>query len=220
VERQVSVQTTPTIAFRGISSSPALEADIRDRIAKLETYCDSLVSCRVMVELAEGRHKHGNHYHVRIDLTVPEEEIVVTHDAGLHGSARDIGSAKQTKEGEPDPKRQRASVAIRLAFDTARRRLQDFKRKQRGAVKTPTRQPRGRIARLFPVEGYGYIEAEDGHEVYFQKSSVLRDAFERLTVDNVVAFVEQRGLKGPQASTVKLLHPRHRRAVATKHTVH
>lgn len=215
------MQTTPTIAFRGINSSPALEADIRDRIGKLETYCDSLMSCRVMVELAEGRHEHGNHYHVRIDLTVPEEEMVVTHEAGLHGSARDIGSSKHTKEDEPDPEHQHARVAIRQAFDVARRRLQDFKRRQRGAVKTLARQPRGRVAQLFPVDGYGYIEAEDGHEVYFQKSSVLKDAFERLAIDSVVSFVEAQGLKGPQASTVNLLHPRRQRsAAAAKHAVH
>jgi cold shock CspA family protein len=64
------------------------------------------------------------------------------------------------------------------------------------------------VSQLFPVDEYGYIEAEDGHEVYFQKSSVLKNAFDRLTVDSAVSFVEEHGEKGPQASTVKLLHPR------------
>ena len=53
--------------------------------------------------------------------------------------------------------------------------------------------------------------------MYFQKSSVLKDAFDRLAVDSAVSFVEEHGEKGPQASTVKLLHPRrvHRASHAT-----
>jgi hypothetical protein len=49
-----------------------------------------------------------------------------------------------------------------------------------------------------------------GTRVYFQKSSVLKGAFHRLTVGSTVSFVEEAGEKGPQASTVKLLHPRRR----------
>lgn len=66
--------------------------------------------------------------------------------------------------------------------------------------------------RLFPSEEYGFIEAQDGHEVYFQKSSVLNNAFDGLTIGSDVAFVEEPGEKGPQASTVKLTRrhsPRH-----------
>ena len=35
--------------------------------------------------------------------------------------------------------------------------------------------------------------------MYFQKSSVLKGAFDRLTVDSAVSFVEKSGEKGPQA---------------------
>jgi cold shock CspA family protein len=113
-------------------------------------------------------------------------------------------------------------VAIKEAFDIARRRLQDYSRRQRGAVKADARQPRGRVSELFPVDEYGYIEAADGHEVYFQKDSVVKDAFKRLAVGSAVSFVEEPGDKGPQASTVKLLHPRlaHRASPAAKRTVH
>jgi cold shock CspA family protein len=82
-------------------------------------------------------------------------------------------------------------------------------------VKTAARQPRGRVVKLFPSEEYGYIEAEDGHEVYFQKSGVLKNAFDRLTVGSMVAFAEEPGEKGPQASTVKLAHPRRVRRSST-----
>ena len=202
------MRLTPSITFRGIESSPGLEAEILRRIRKLETYYDSIMGCRVLVEPVQRHHQAGNRYHVRIDLTVPGEEIVVAHEASLHATAQDTQIENARKESEPEPERKHALVAIHEAFDAARRQLQDYARRQRGTVKTPARQPRGRIVRLFPTDEYGYLEAADGHEVYFQKSSVLNDAFDRLTVGSTVSFVEEPGEKGPQASTVKLLHPR------------
>lgn len=205
------MQLPPTITFRGVTPSADLEAEIRARIDKLETYYRSIMGCRVLVELVERHHEAGNRYHVRIDLTVPGDEIVVAHEASLHATAQDVDVEKATKEDETDPERKHVRVAVREAFDIARRRLQDYARRQRGAVKAPVRQPHGRVIRLFPVDEYGYLEAEDGHEVYFQKTSVLNDAFDRLAVGSAVAFVEEPGEKGPQASTVRLLHPRRRR---------
>lgn len=211
----------PTITFRGIDSSPALEAEIRRRIGKLETYYRPVMGCRVLVELAERHHETGNRYHVRIDVTVPGGEIVAAHEASLHATDQDIHLAKATKQDESAPERKHALVAVRDAFDIVRRRLQDYGRRQRGTPKARVRQPHGRVAQLFPIHGYGYIEGEDGHEVYFQKSSLLKNAFKRLTVGSVVSFVEEAGEKGPQASTVKLLHPgRIRRSSAAASTAH
>jgi cold shock CspA family protein/ribosome-associated translation inhibitor RaiA len=202
------MQLTPTITFRGVERTPALEAEVMTRLGTLETYYQGIMGCRVLVELVQRHHEAGNRYHVRVDLTVPGEEIVVAHEASLRAATREAGAEKITRLAEPDPERKHAQVAIREAFDIARRRLQDYARRQRGTVKTPVRQARGRISQLFPIDLYGYIEAEDGHEVYFQKSSVLKDAFDRLTVGSVVSFVEEPGDKGPQASTVTLRHPR------------
>ncbi len=202
------MQLTPTITFRGVRHSDAVEAEVIARLRKLETYYDRIMGCHVLLELVQRHHEAGNRYHVRIDLTVPGEEIVVSHAASLHGTDQDIHLAKPTKQDEADPERKYALVAVHKAFDIARRRLQDYARRQRGTVKTSVKQARGRVSQLFPIDEYGYIEAEDGHEVYFQKSSVLKDGFDRLTVDGVVSFVEEPGVKGPQASTVRLLHPR------------
>jgi cold shock CspA family protein/ribosome-associated translation inhibitor RaiA len=202
------MKLTPSITFRGLPPSPALETEIRRRIARLETYYPAVTGCRVLVELAQKHHAIGNHYHVRIDLTVPGEEIVVAHDASRHGEARDQRVSKGRKDREVDPQRKHAAVAVHEAFDAARRRLQDYARRQRGVVKTSVRQPRGRVVRIFPEASYGFIRAADGHEVYFQRTSVLNHAFDRLTVDSPVSFAEEAGENGPQASTVRRLHPR------------
>jgi hypothetical protein len=47
--------------------------------------------------------------------------------------------------------------------------------------------------------------------VYFQKSSVLSNVFDRLTIGSAVSFVEEQGEKGPQASTVRLTRGRNPR---------
>jgi cold shock CspA family protein/ribosome-associated translation inhibitor RaiA len=202
------MQLTPNITFRGVERTTALEAEILARLRKLETYYRGIMGCRVLVELVQKHHKAGNRYHVRIDLTVPGEELLVAHEAGLHAKAQDVDAKKLTKGAESDPERKHVRVAVREAFDIARRRLQDYARRQRGTVKAATKQARGRVSQLSSIDEYGYIEAEDGHEVYFHKSSVLKDAFDRLAVGGAVSFVEEPGERGPQASTVRLLHPR------------
>jgi len=107
------MQTPLQISLHGIAHSEALYNAIRDRAGKLERYYDRIVSCRVVLELA-GRHKRkGKAFAVRIDLKVPGGELAVTreHDEDLQ-------------------------VALRDAFDAARRQLEDYARGQRGDVKS------------------------------------------------------------------------------------
>lgn len=106
------------IAFRNMQASDAVEARIRARAAALERFADDLVSCRVAVEL-QARHRHqGNLFRVRIDLKVPGRELVA-------GGGHDIDHAHED-----------VYVAIRDAFDAARRQLEDHARRRRGDVKT------------------------------------------------------------------------------------
>jgi ribosome-associated translation inhibitor RaiA len=132
------MQLEPTITFRGIAPSGALETDIRKRIEKLETYYQRIVSCRVLVEFAQRHHETGNRFHVRIDLAVPGEEIVVAHQASRHAKAQSATRQRARKADERAPERKDAHVAVRQAFDAARRRLQDYARRQRGDVKART----------------------------------------------------------------------------------
>jgi cold shock CspA family protein len=118
---------------------------------------------------------------VRIDLTVPGKELVVARDPSLHLAHEDV------------------LVAIRDSFDAARRELMDYARLQRGQAKARAGTQEGRVTRL--DADHGFLESEDGREIYFHRNSV-RQRFERLAVGTKVRFTEERGDRGPQASTV------------------
>jgi cold shock CspA family protein len=55
---------------------------------------------------------------------------------------------------------------------------------------------------LLRWEGYGFLTAQDGREIYFDRRSVLNDAFDRLEEGTPVRYMEEPGAEGPQASTV------------------
>ena len=125
----------PAITFRGLAASPALEANIMNRIRKLDGQGTRIVRCNVLVEFGERRHECGNHYHVRILLIVPRGELVIAHTRGLHATARDVGDERARKATETDREQKSAYVAVRQAFDVARRQLQDFTRRRRALPK-------------------------------------------------------------------------------------
>lgn len=210
-ERQeIAMTLIPTkITFRGIEDTDALETDIRDRVNWLEQFYPGIVGCRVVAELPH-RHRHdGRHFHVRIELTAPGgAPIVISHEPSLHGLLKDMEVPVARKDTEIENVHRYASVAIRQAFDAARRRLQDFAREQRGAVKVHDVPLHGTIAELSREHGFGFIQADEAR-VYFNRASVLDEAFDELAVGSPVAFVEEHGEKGPQASTVRLLGKHH-----------
>jgi cold shock CspA family protein/ribosome-associated translation inhibitor RaiA len=181
------------ITFRGMSPSPAVEAAIRERAGKLEQFFERIMSCRVVVE-APHRHKHkGKLYSVRIDLKVPRGEIAVTHS------------------GPKDQAHQDVYVAIRDAFDSARRLLEDHAREFRGDMKTHEPPLHGKVVRLFPDRGYGFIETPDTGEIYFHQNSVTGPGFDKLKVGTEVrlTLAEGESPQGPQASTVTAMGKHH-----------
>ena len=62
--------------------------------------------------------------------------------------------------------------------------------------------PHGRVTKLFPDEGFGFLQTADRREVYFNRNSVLDSGFSRPEIGTEVHFVDEMGEKGPQASTV------------------
>lgn len=181
------MQVPPEMSFRDFEPSEDLRARVEDEIARLERFHDRITSCRVVVEQPHRSRRSGNLYHVRIDVTVPGRELVVSRDPG-------------DDEARRDP-----VVAIEQAFSAMQRQLEEASREMRGETKTHAPAPRGRVVRLFPGEGYGFLETPEGREVYFHENAVRNGGFSDLEVGSEVRFSEGRGIEGPQATVVHLL---------------
>lgn len=122
------------ISFRHMNAHPALEEEIRSRAAWLESFYPAIVGCRVLVEVPHRHRKRGRPLHIRIELSVPGEDVIVSHEPSKDAA----GQPARRKRDEVDGGHQDALVAIHEAFDVARRRLEDLARRQRGDVKTRT----------------------------------------------------------------------------------
>ena len=169
------------ITFRGVPHSDAVAAYIRERSKKLELFHDRITSCHVTVEEPGKHRQQGRQFQVRVDVRVPGKEIVTN----LHHH-------------------QDVYVALRDAFDSARRQLEDVARQQRGDVKAHEIPRHGKVTRLFADEGYGFIEMPDGEELYFSRDSVVHPAFDALEPGTEVQFIEEMAAEGPQARCVSV----------------
>jgi len=106
------MQVPLKITMRHMAQSEALEAAIRSKATKLEEFHPNVTGCNVAIE-EEGRHQQqGRTFNVRLVVRVPEREVVVTRDH------------------HEDP-----YVALRDAFDTAKRQLDEYDSVQRRQVK-------------------------------------------------------------------------------------
>lgn len=173
------------VTFTGMDPSPALEARIHTKAARLERFADFILRCHVTVEAPHQHHHQGRMYQARVELDVPQGRIVTGH------------------EGPQDHAHEDAYVAIRDSFAAATRRLEDHVRKLGGSVKH--HEPvlvTGRVARFVAGGDYGFIETGDGEEVYFHRHAVANNAFGKLRVGDHVRLAVTEGEQGPQASAV------------------
>ena len=136
------------IAFRNMEPSEAVAARINAEAAKLDRYFNRITSCRVLVEAPHRHHRWGEPFHVRIELGVPGEEIVVKHAPSLRRALEHSDTPKWVKHLEPDARHKDMYVTIHDAFKSARRRLEDYVRRLRGDVKIHDRVPAIRADKL------------------------------------------------------------------------
>ena len=100
------------ITVLNVPQSAALEARVEKMVEKLEKFHARIVSCRVGIEELRRHRSRGRLYHVRVDLRVPGKEIVSNH------------------RHNKDP-----YLALRDAFESLRRQLEDISGVARGKAK-------------------------------------------------------------------------------------
>ena len=110
----------PQITYRRMPHSPALDARIRELVAKLGEFHPRITRCHVVVDEIDRHKSKGNLFEVRVDIHVPGSEIVASH------------------QSNPD-----AHVAVHEAFDAVIRQLEDTVHRQRGEVKAHRAAPGG-----------------------------------------------------------------------------
>jgi cold shock CspA family protein/ribosome-associated translation inhibitor RaiA len=175
------------IAFEnGLKPSDALRQRIAAEAAKLERFHDRIVSCRVALKGRSHRRRKGDLFDVRLQIVMPgRREMVIDRNPPADHAHED------------------AYVALRDAFNAARRRLQDAHRRQQGQTKAHAARSTGRIVRL-DSRGYGFIETDDGREIYFHRNALTTGSAARLRKGARVRFVETETDGRLQATSVHL----------------
>jgi ribosome-associated translation inhibitor RaiA len=99
---------TTKVVFKGLDRSPAVEERVDEHVIKLADVCPTISRCDVVLTKPHRRHRHGGHYHVRIEVAVPGRMIEVSHAPGANGAHEDV------------------YVAVRDAFHAAHRQLLQY----------------------------------------------------------------------------------------------
>ena len=63
----------------------------------------------------------------------------------------------------------------------------------------------GRVKWFSDQKGYGFIEVEDGKDVFVHHSSIQGEGFKSLREGDEVEFEISNGPKGPQAANVRVV---------------
>jgi ribosomal subunit interface protein len=187
------------LTFKNLDPSDAVASHVRELLGRLQKFHPRIVSCLVIIEVPHRNHQKGNLYLIHIILNIPGGELAVKQHQKLAVANQDI------------------YVAINEAFDRAKRALEEHNRIQQGQVKRhSSNYSRGQVVRLFSNEegdyenDYGFLETEDGRDIYFHRHAVIGKHYDQLEIGTEVRFIEEQGDCGPQASTVNIIGRNHK----------
>lgn len=186
------MEIPPKLEVLGLRPSAHLRELIATNIAKLERRYGRITSCQVAIRAPNRHHRMGEPFAVTIRLALPNRK-----DVDVNPPPR----ALDHRQGD-------LSFAVNDAFRRADRRLREYATKLRGEAKIHRGQPAGRVLRIDHDGQFGFLQSEDGREIYFHAHSVIGGKFDRLKPGSGVTFHEEIGEKGPQASTVRALPTR------------
>jgi len=63
---------------------------------------------------------------------------------------------------------------------------------------------RGTIKTLIRDRGFGFISAEDGKEIFFHRTGLVKADFDSLHEGDKVEFEVEKGPRGPRATNISL----------------
>lgn len=187
----MTLQTPLQITFRNMDSSAHVEDRVRERVARLDRFHNRITGVRVVVENPHKSAGGKNPIGIAVEVEVPGKMIVAKGDEPVREARGDT-----------------LHVIVEV-FDAIERQLDDYAEQRRGDIKgrngeTPAM---GRVARLYPEQSYGFLEVAGSPDLYFTGNAVAGDAFDKLAVDDMVAFTKapEEGPMGPQAQSVRKL---------------
>ncbi len=182
------METEPHISFENIPASAAVRDRVQREVDRLERFFGRITACRVIVRRPQARRRHGDLYAASVHLTLP--------------GGREVHADRNPPD---DHAHEDALVAIRDVFAAARRKLQDDVRVMRGDTKLHADQNIAVVRSLVAEDNYGFLETDDGREIYFHRNCVANSGFDDLRVGNRVVYSEEAGEKGAQATFVRQL---------------
>jgi len=181
------MQVPLQITMRNMEHSAAVEQRIRDKAEKLNQYSDQIISCQIVVEQGQAHRQNGALYNIRILLTMPRKELVVTNN-----------------------EQENLYMAIRDAFNDMVRKIEDTARKMHGDIKHHPEIIHGKIERLFDDGEFGFITTSGGDEYYFNSDSLVNHTFQYLKIGMPVQFIEKMGDEGMRACRVSIRKEAHK----------
>ncbi len=180
------------IAFKNLESSTSLEAQIRERIERLERFHPNITGARVVVEIP----------HRSSEGAKPPLGIAVEIDIPGRGPVIAKGEEERRQvNGDHTP-------IINRVFEAAERQLEQISAIRKGEVKHhESAGDTGVVVRIFADQDYGFIEVKDSPDLYFSRDVCGNGTFGEIKVGSIVHVTRSQaeGPMGPQASSVKLL---------------
>ncbi|MHB9072796.1 MAG: cold shock domain-containing protein [Desulfobaccales bacterium] len=169
------------IEGRQVEILPEWRAKIEAELARLQQHHhDPILHARVEI-IGTSHHRLGA-FEVHLVVNVPGDTITLVRQGDM------------------------VMPLVVEAFDALDRRLREHSELVQQKVKTHEEvAEHGRVVRLFPEDDYGFIETDDGLEVYFHAHALKKGKFSSLTLGMAVKFAQEPGDQGPQAIWVQLL---------------
>lgn len=179
------MQTAPVISYHNLDPSPAVDAIARRRTEKLERLFERIIGCDLSLEALQRRKRHGRTVRAHLVVHLPGPDLSVERTVAQSSAQDDL------------------ILAVNRVFSAVEKMLKRQK-KVMGQIEVKHHSPilHGEITLIEHDLGHGWLRADDGREVYFQKDALTRGDWSSLSVGTRLRFREMQGDKGPFATGV------------------